>query len=49
MNTTTCDFCKIELFVNELYNAEYGDESMNVLCEECLDGTDGVIYAWRSV
>lgn len=44
-----CDFCEKGFAIDDVYNVEYTDGSMNVLCEPCLDTAEDVLWSWRSV
>ena len=43
-----CDICEKGFAIDDVYNVEYLDGTMNVACEPCLDKFDDVLYAWRS-
>lgn len=49
IETTTCDICESEFPVSELYNVEYVNGTMNVVCDTCSDELDDVKFAWRSL
>ena len=44
-----CDVCERGFAIDDVYNVEYTDGTMNVLCETCLDEMDDVLFSWRSV
>jgi hypothetical protein len=45
-----CDFCERGFAIDDVYNVENVDGTLNVLCEKCLDeNPENVIYSWRSV
>lgn len=45
-----CDYCERGFAIDDVYNIENLDGTLNVLCEKCLDERDEpVLLAWRSV
>ena len=46
-----CDKCELGFAIDDVFNVEYNDGTMNVLCEKCVEDTiktsDDVASVWQ--